>query len=593
VRLEAVLSPISRFYRQYVLKYYTRILIIGLASLVVSISTALPAGIMKYIVDKVLFEKSAHYLFMISIGLIVLFIIKGVFYYIQNYYTAYIGQSVLRQLRNDIYSHINRLPIGYFEEKQTGHIMARITSDVVLLQNLIDSSIGVASDILTVAGLVGWIIYIHYQLAFLAFLVIPFIGFIVSKFSRRVRNITRTLQNKVGDITSILNEKISGIRTVKSFSNESVENERFAVETEENFKIAMKHNKLLAMILPVIEFLNTTGIVIVLSVGGYFVIKPDPGLTPGELISFLTALGMLFTPIKRLTSATNYYQQAYVCISRIYEIFDERPEDENDHKSVVLPEIKGKIDFRAVNFKYAKSEGGLFDFNLKVKPGAITAIVGPSGSGKTTMMNLLMRFYKLDSGAIEIDGINIENVKLKSLRSQIGIVPQDSVLFSGTIFDNILYGNYSASGKDVIEAAKMANAHEFIEKFPLGFDTKVGEHGVKLSGGQRQRISIARAILRNPKILILDEATSALDAESETLVKEALDRLMQGRTTFIIAHRLSTIKNAHEIIVLEKGKLSQRGTHEQLIEVNGVYQKLYQTYFEKEPAVIGNITKQA
>jgi subfamily B ATP-binding cassette protein MsbA len=403
-----------------------------------------------------------------------------------------------------------------------------------------------------------------------------------------VRNITRTLQNKVGDITSILNEKISGIRTVKSFSNESVENDRFAVETEENFRIAMKHNKLLAMILPIIEFLNTTGIVIVLSVGGYFVIKPNPGLTPGELISFLTALGMLFTPIKRLTNATTYYQQAYVCIGRIYEIFDERTEDENEENSAELPEIKGKIDFRSVNFKYAKSEGGVFDFNLTVKPGAITAIVGPSGSGKTTLMNLLLRFYKLEQGAIEIDGVNINGVKLKSLRSQIGIVPQDSVLFSGTIFDNILYGNYGASKEDVITAAKMANAHDFIEKFPLGFDTKVGEHGVKLSGGQRQRISIARAILRNPKILILDEATSALDAESETLVKDALDRLMQGRTTFIIAHRLSTIKNAHEIIVLEKGRLAQIGTHDQLIDAGGVYRKLYQTYFEKEPVASGN-----
>ena len=582
------MTPLSRVYRQYVLKYYSRILIIGLSSLVVSISTALPAGIMKYVVDKVLFEKSSYYLFLISVGLVVLFIVKGIFYYIQNYYTAYIGQSVLRQLRNDIYAHINRLPISYFEEKQTGHIMARITSDVVLLQNLIDASIGIASDILTVAGLIGWIVYIHYQLAFLAFLVIPFIGFIVSKFSQRVRNITRTLQNKVGDITSILNEKISGIRTVKSFSNESVENDRFAIETEENFRIAMKHNKLLAMILPIIEFLNTTGIVIVLSVGGYFVIKPNPGLTPGELISFLTALGMLFTPIKRLTNATTYYQQAYVCIGRIYEIFDERAEDENEENAAALPEIKGKIDFRDVNFKYAKSEGGVFDFNLTVKPGAITAIVGPSGSGKTTLMNLLLRFYKLESGAIEIDGVNINGVKLKSLRSQIGIVPQDSVLFSGTIFDNILYGNYGASKEEVVAAAKMANAHDFIEKFPLGFDTKVGEHGVKLSGGQRQRISIARAILRNPKILILDEATSALDAESETLVKDALDRLMQGRTTFIIAHRLSTIKNAHEIIVLEKGRLAQTGTHDQLIDAGGVYRKLYQTYFEKEPVASGN-----
>jgi len=580
------LRPIKRFYKLYVLEYYFYLILIGMSSIVVSLATALPAGIMKYVVDKVLFEKSSQYLFLISVGLILLFIIKGFFYYMQNFYTAFVGQSVLKRLRNDIYSHINKLPISFFEERQTGHIMARITSDVVMLQNVIDASIGIVSDILTVMGLVCWILYIHYQLAFMAFLVIPFIGFIVSKFSQRVRVITLTLQNKVGDITSILNEKISGIRTVKAFSNEAIENERFAVETNENFKIAMKHNHLIALILPIIEFLNTTGIVIVLGVGGYFVIKPNPGLTPGELISFLTALGMLFTPIKRLTNATNYYQQAYLCIGRIFEILDEKPEDHNGDKALKMPEIKGGIEFRDVYFKYAKSDGGIFDLNLSVSQGAIVAIVGPSGSGKTTLMNLLMRFYRLNSGTIEIDGINIDEVELHSLRSQIGIVPQDTVLFSGTILDNIKYGNCGANVEDAVNAAKMANAYEFIEKFPLGFETRVGEHGVKLSGGQRQRIAIARAILRNPKILVLDEATSALDAESETLVKEALDRLMQGRTTFIIAHRLSTIKNAHEIIVLEKGKLAQRGTHEQLIEVNGVYQKLYQTYFEKEPVSI-------
>ncbi len=560
-----------------------------MCSVVVSIATALPAGIMKYVVDKVLFEKNSYYLTLISIGLIVLFIVKGVFYYFQNYYTAFVGQSVLRKLRKNIYAHINRLPISYFEDRQTGHIMARITSDVVMLQNMIDASIGVVSDLLTVLGLICWIVYIHYQLALAAFMVIPFIGFIVSKFSQKVRKTTYTLQSKVGDITSILNEKISGIRTVKAFSNEGMENDAFGKEADENFKIAMKYSHLIALILPIIEFLNTNGIVIVLGIGGYFVIKPNPSLTPGELISFLTALGMLFTPIKRLTNTTTYYQQAHVCIERIYEILDEKPEDENEGGLVEMPEIKGGIEFKNIYFKYPKSDGGIFNFSLSVKPGNITAVVGPSGSGKTTLVNLLLRFYKLNSGAIEIDGLNIESVKLRSLRMQIGIVPQDTVLFSGTILDNIKYGNPDASDEEALTAAKMANAADFVEKFPLGFSTKVGEHGVKLSGGQRQRIAIARTILRNPKILILDEATSALDAESESLVKDALDRLMQGRTTFIIAHRLSTIKNATEIIVLEKGLLAQYGTHEKLIEIEGVYQKLYQTYFEKEVVTVNGI----
>jgi len=586
------LSVVKRFYKDYAFEYYSYFIIILLCSVVVSIATALPAGIMKYVVDKVLIAKDLYYLILISVGLIVLFIVKGVFYYFQNYYTAFVGQSVLRKLRRNIYSHINRLPISYFEDRQTGHIMAHITSDVVMLQNMIDASIGVVSDLLTVLGLVCWIVYIHYQLAMAAFLVIPFIGFIVSKFSQKVRKTTYTLQGKVGDITSILNEKISGIRTVKAFSNEGMENEAFGKEADENFKIAMKYSHLIALILPVIEFLNTNGIVIVLGIGGYFVIKSDPAhpsLTPGELISFLTALGMLFTPIKRLTNTTTYYQQAHVCIERIYEILDEKPEDENDGQLIEMPEIKGGIEFKNINFKYPKSDGGIFNFSLSVKPGNIIAVVGPSGSGKTTLVNLLLRFYKIDSGVIEIDGLNIENVKLRSLRTQIGIVPQDTVLFSGTILDNIKYGNPGASDEEALTAAKMANASDFVEKFPLGFSTKVGEHGVKLSGGQRQRIAIARTILRNPKILILDEATSALDTESESLVKDALDRLMQGRTTFIIAHRLSTIKNANEIIVLEKGLLAQYGTHEKLIEIEGVYQKLYQTYFEKEVVTVNGI----
>lgn len=570
------------------IQHYRYLIAIFFASIVVSAATATPAGIMKYVIDKVLFEKDSTFLALISVGLLIIFVIKGFFYYIQNYYTALIGQTMLKNLRNKIFAHTNSLPISFFEERQAGHIMTRITSDVIVLQNVIDSSIGIFSDMITIFALIIWILYINYQLALVTFLVIPFIGYIVSRFSQRVRVLTHTLQNKVGDITSILHEKIAGIRTVKAFSNEPFENANFEKEVAENYKIAMRYSHVIALILPVIEFLNTTGIVIVLGIGGYLVIKPNPALTPGELISFLTALGMLFTPIKRLTNATSYYQQAYVCIERIYEILDVTPETANDANSQEMPAIKGHINFKDVFFKYKTSDGGIFNLNLEVMPGEIIAFVGPSGSGKTTLINLLLRFYKLNSGKIEVDGINIEDVKIHSLRSQIGVVPQEAVLFSGTIADNIKYGRIDASDEQVTEAAKMANAYDFITKFPDGFNTRVGEHGIKLSGGQRQRIAIARAILKDPKILLLDEATSALDAESESLVKDALDRLMQGRTTFIIAHRLSTIKNAHEIVVLEKGRLAEKGTHEQLISSDGVYQKLYQTYFEKEPVQISN-----
>ncbi len=463
--------------------------------------------------------------------------------------------------------------------------MSRITSDILILQNVIASSVSVVADFLTIIGLVSWILWINTKLALISFIALPFIGMVITFFSRRLRRIARKLQGKIGDLTSILQENISGMRTVKSNTAEMSQIEYFEKENNDNYRWNMKNAQTTSMILPIVELLNTSGLVVVLGYGGYLVIsqgKGDPSFTPGDLISFLTAIGMLLTPMKKLTNVNNFMQQMAASLERIYEILDVVREDEITKDAMVLEEIKGEVEFREVNFVYDQSEAGVRSINFKVEPGKVIAFVGPSGGGKTTIINLLQRFYALESGEILIDNHDIWNVNLASLRKQIGVVPQDPVLFSWSVKDNIRFGSPEMEMDHIVEAAKMANAHEFIMTLPKGYETLIGEHGVKLSGGQRQRIAIARAIVRDPRILILDEATSALDTESEILVKEALDRVMKGRTTFVIAHRLSTIKNANEILVVKDGIIVQRGEHDKLVNNDGLYKNLYTSFENKD-----------
>ncbi len=375
----------------------------------------------------------------------------------------------------------------------------------------------------------------------------------------------------------MLAENIAGIRTVKSNTAEEGQAALFAAVNEGNFRVGMKNAQTASMILPVIEFLNTLGLVAVLGTGGWLVVtSPDAAFTPGDLLSFLTALGMLYSPMKRLTNVNAYMQQLNAGLDRVYEVLDEPREDAGDEGRPELPEGRGEVAFEGVTFRYPGTEHGVEDVTFRAEPGHVVAIVGPSGSGKTTIVNLLQRLYRPDAGRITVDGVDVAGVRLRSLRSRIGVVPQDPALFSGTVFDNLRFGRPAATLEEATAAARLANAHDFILTLPKGYHTEIGEHGVKLSGGQRQRLAIARALYRDPRLLILDEATSALDATSERLVQEALAELIRDRTTLIIAHRLATVRRTDRILVLDAGHVVETGTYDELMARDGQFRRMVQ-----------------
>jgi ABC-type multidrug transport system fused ATPase/permease subunit len=389
------------------------------------------------------------------------------------------------------------------------------------------------------------------------------------------------MQESFSKLNSLLQEILNGINIIKSFATESYEIDRFKEKNDENYRLTLKNVKVNARVRPLVEFTSTLGVAIIAYYGGLLVINGD--MTPGELMSFLTSLGLISEPLKRASDIISGIQTKAHSIDRVFEVLESNEFIQEKKHAKKLKKVKGKVNIKELYFKYnEKEEYVLKNINLDVEPGEMVALVGKSGSGKTTLVNLLPRFYDIEQGEILIDDINIKDVKLESLRKNIGIVPQETFLFSGTIYDNIAYGSAThVSKKDVIRAAKMANAYDFITELPNGFDTEIGEKGVRLSGGQKQRIAIARALLENPPILILDEATSALDTESEKIVQDALDKLMENRTSFVIAHRLSTILNADKIVVMENGEIKEIGKKDELLAKNGIFKKLYDTQFKE------------
>ena len=408
--------------------------------------------------------------------------------------------------------------------------------------------------------------------------------YILARFNKKIRRVSKNVQIKVADISDILQETLSAIRVVKSFGREEFEFERFTEENNANFRAKVKNAQYNAVLSPIMEFLAAIAFTAILWFGGVEVMNGH--MQPSELIAFFTLLLTITSPLKSLSRLSGTIQRALAAGERIFETMDiDNYVYENEDEKKTLKEVEGYIQYQNVSFSYNNSEKVLSDISFEAKPGEVVALVGASGAGKTTLVDLIPRFYSPTEGEIILDGTNIEEINLDSLRDYIGIVPQETLLFSGSLRDNILYGDLNASQKQVIEAAKAANAHEFIQEFENGYDTLVGERGVGLSGGQRQRIAIARAILKDPKILILDEATSALDAKSENLVQEALERLMKNKTTFVIAHRLSTIKNADKILVLARGKIVERGNHEKLIEEKNRYFNLYQDQVQSPEGV--------
>ncbi|MBM6832999.1 ABC transporter ATP-binding protein [Megamonas hypermegale] len=539
--------------------------------------------IIKDMVDKVLMNKDMMLLNLIAAGIVVVFLFRGIFYYGQSYLVSYIAQRVIIDVRELLYVKFQKLQLGYYEKKQTGTIMSYITNDVAALQAaLVDSLIEMVTELSILIGSLIMMFYLDWKLSIVTLVVVPVIGQAMKIFGRKLKQSGALIQERTAEITSLLQESISGVRVVKSFAREDYEIERFQNQNNLNFKANMKSVQLSSLLTPTVEFLAAVIVAVILWFGGYQVV--NGALTAGALVAFLTYAVNLANPVKRISRVYGTINKAMAAAERVFNVLDTEEKLKDKPNAIELPKISGDVQFDHVSFGYKKDVDVLHDLTLEAKPGQVIAFVGPSGAGKSTIANLIPRFYDVTAGSIKIDGIDIRDVTIRSLREQIGVVPQETMLFSGTVKDNIRYGRLDATDEEIIEAAKAANAHNFIMHLADGYETKIGERGITLSGGQRQRIAIARAILKNPRILILDEATSALDTESEEIVQEALDKLMIGRTSFVIAHRLSTIINADKIIVLDNGKVTESGTHKELMQTGGLYSHLYNIQFSDKKA---------
>ncbi|MBR2518828.1 MAG: ABC transporter ATP-binding protein [Selenomonadaceae bacterium] len=534
--------------------------------------------IIKDMIDKVLAERDMEMLNFISVSIVVVFAFRGFFYYWQSYLVSYIGQRVVVDVREVMFRKFQRMPMAYFDKHQTGETMSYLTNDVNAIQTaLVDNLIDMFTEGAILIGSIAMMLYLDWKLTLLTLVTVPLVGSAMRIFGKKIKSTSRVIQEKLADITSLLQESISSVRVVKSFVREDYEIDRFRVENELNFKATIDNVKISSLLTPTVEFLAAVAVTFIVWFGGYEVVNGI--MSAGALVAFLTYAVNLANPVKRLSRIYGKIQKAMAAIDRIFNVLD-MPETVNDKPDAIeLPKVSGRVKVKNVTFSYDGVHNALEDVSFDVEPGQMIAFVGPSGAGKSTIANLIPRFYDVTAGAIEIDGHDIRDVKVTSLREQIGIVPQETLLFSTTVMENIRYGRLDATDDEVVAAAKAANADKFIRELPEGYQTQIGERGLNLSGGQRQRMAIARAMLKNPQILILDEATSALDTESEKIVQAALDDLMVGRTSFVIAHRLSTIFAADKIFVIDKGRVCEQGTHKELLELGGVYSNLYNIQF--------------
>ena len=566
----------------YIKPYLPRLIAAAICTVLAAAGNLYVPWIIKDVIDKVLADKNADMLNIIAAGIIIIFFIRGVCFYGQNYLMSYVGERVIIDIRSAVYEKLQRLSVSFYDKNKTGTIMSYVTNDVSALQAaMVQNTIDMITEGSVLIGSITAMVYLDWKLTLFTFCTFPFVLWLMDFFGKRIRKSGRRIQECTADITSILQETVSSARVIKSFVREDYEIERFCNQNFANFRANMKNAQLMALLTPVIEFVAALGVTAIIWYGGHGVIDGD--LTAGSLVAFLVYAVNISNPVKRLTRVIGSIQRALAAAQRVFYILDMKEEIAEVSGAKVLPQIEGAVEFKNVSFAYSKGEQVLQDVSFKAEPGEVVAIVGPSGAGKSTIANLLPRFYDTTAGSITIVGHNIAEVTLNSLREQVGIVPQETVLFNGTLYDNILYGRLEATREEVEAAAKAANAHNFIMEFPNGYETMLGDRGLNLSGGQRQRIAIARAILKNPRVLILDEATSALDTESERIVQEALDRLMVGRTSFVIAHRLSTIKNANKILVLQRGRIVEVGTHDELMANHKLYSHLYNIqYREKE-----------
>lgn len=553
---------------QFVKPYWPRLAAAFACMILFSIFNTAIVWVLKFVIKEAFVSKSTSLHFIVPGLILVTFLMRGLSDFGQAYYMNWVGLKVVADIRNRIYEHLHRLSLDFFSNRKTGHLISRVTNDAAIVQSSISNALtDMIKEPLSLIGLVGTLFYFDPLLATMSLFVFPLAMFPIVKFGKKVRQATRKAQAQVGDLTSILHETLTGIRVVKAFSMEEYETDRFRDENRRFFKSMMEAVRAAEATRPAIEVVGACGAAFCFWYGATH-------LTLDTFLSFMTALYLIYEPFKKIGKVNSVVQQASASGVRIFEILDEVPTVADCSSPLELREIRQGIHFTDVWFRYEK-DWVLENIQFEMKASQVLALVGPSGSGKSTLANLIARFYDPQKGTISIDGIDLKNYSLKSLRTLVGVVTQEVILFNDTVRANIAYGRKDMSLENIIQAARAANAHDFISALPEGYETVVGEKGVKLSGGERQRLAIARAILKNPKLLILDEATSALDSESERLVQEALGRLMQGRTVLVIAHRLSTVRNANQILVLKEGKIVESGSHDTLIQGNGLYRRLY------------------
>jgi len=501
--------------------------------------------------------------------------------YGEKYLTTSVGQWVMHDLRSVLYSHIQKLSLAYHDQKRTGDLISRVTSDIDAVQNLISSVLlGMLVNVLTLIGMLGVMFYLNWQFTLIAMVVAPGLFWVVYHYTRRIKEASRDVRRKEGEVVSVLEEVLSSIRVVKAFAREDYEQERFEKRSLESVERALAARSLKAKLSPLVEVIVACGTCLVLWWGSRLVVSG--ALTSGELLVFLLYLGKMYKPMRELSKMTDTISKADVGWERIREVLENEQRVRNLPGARKAPKFRGDIQYEHVAFSYSAEQLLLKDLSMNIKSGQLAALVGPTGAGKTTIVSLLPRFYDLTGGVIKIDGEDVRKFKIKSLRRQISFVLQESMLFRATIWQNIAYGKPEATQEEIIRAAQMANAEEFILRMPEGYDTMVGERGVTLSGGQRQRITIARAIIRNAPILVMDEPSSGLDAESEELVFDALSKLMADRTSIVIAHRLATVSRADVIFVIDGGRVAEQGTHQELLARGGLYSRLYELQFRRE-----------
>ena len=545
-----------------------------IAMITVSAMTGVQAKLVKDLLDKIFLEKNDFFLNLLPLIVILVFGLKSISYYTYSFILEVVGQTVIRDLRIRLFTHIHSQPLSFFSSMPTGTLISRIISDITLMQQAVSNAlVNIIRDFFQVIILLAYVFYTDWKMAMFTFIILPIAGYPIVKFGRLFRKYSTRSQEETANVSNMLYETITGNRIIKAFSKEQYESGRFKNQIGKLFSVTIAEGKFRCIQHPIMEMIGGIAFAFILWYGGKQVIADES--TVGTFFSFLTALMLAYDPIKGISRINSTIQQGMAAANRVFTLLDIEPEITDAKDAIELPPFRTSIRFKNLSFSYKDEETVLHDINLTVRAGEALAIVGPSGGGKTTLTNLIPRFLEVTEGEICIDDTNIKTCTLASLRSQIGMVTQQTILFNDTVKNNIAYGNLDATDEQIFNAAQAAHASSFIEGLPNGFDTIIGEGGSRLSGGERQRISIARAILKNAPILILDEATSALDTESEREVQKALENLMKDRTTLVIAHRLSTIKNADRIIVIKEGRIVEEGTHDALLALHGEYELLH------------------